>query len=348
MKVGVIINPHAKGNRSRPQRAKELQALLGESARVVSTMSAEDVGFHLERFRAQGIRYIVADGGDGTLHTILNQAIQRLGAEAVQSSFSFLPTSNGTINYMARVAGFNGDSEDTLRKLRTMLKRGLEPDVMPVPTLRNTGRREDAAGNSVEWGCYSWSNAIGGYAANFHQRWYDSHLWEGAPRIVALAAEGVGSFVADSVFRGPLRAVRPKWVDERAAVYLPPTRGKVWVDGEVFRAPDGSTPDSFALLNAGAVPVNLAGVFKVFPQANLEAIHIHVGNLGALPLAKAFVKSFRNESISSATLYDGLAQELRIECAPGTSLCPSMDGEMYSGLTELRVERGPVVSFVTI
>ena len=348
MKVGVIVNPHAKKNRGRRDRAAELRSIFGDFAEVVSTVSVEDVGFHLERFHRSGVRYIVADGGDGTLHCVLNQAIERLGVDAATRDFVYMPSVNGTINYMAKAAGLSTDGLGNLRRLRALLHRGLEPSVVHLPTLRNTGFQEEASGRRVPWGCHSWSNAVGGFAARFHKRWYESHKGEGALRIVALFSEGLAGAALYTTLRGPLQRLRPSWVNEVADLYIPQMRGEVRVDGEPFRTPAGESLDEFSFVNAGAVPVDLAGVFKVFQQADAEAMHVHVGRMDARELPLAAVRGFRNRPFGTRRLYDGPAQTLEVICAPGTTLEPSLDGEIYVDLVEVKVERGPLVAFVKL
>lgn len=347
MKVGVIVNPHAKRNRESKDRVREIQNILGDSAVVVSTISVEDVGFHLERFAAAGIRYIVADGGDGTLHAVFNQAIERLGLEGALN-FAYMPSSNGTINYMARVVGLKGTSEDNLRRLRALLMRGLEPEIVQFPSLRNTGRVVDSFGRESVWGCHSWSNAIAGYAANFHERWYDSHQWEGAPRIVALFAEGLAVATAHTVLRGPLERFRPPWLERLVRIYGPSLTGQVYLNDQPFVAPNGKEVTEYTMINVGAIPVNLAGVFKVFGQASPEAMQVNVGRITPIELPKAALRTFRNEPFGTESLYDGPAQSIEVVCAPGESLKPALDGEVYHDLVSCRVERGPMVSFLRV
>lgn len=347
MKVGVIVNPHAKRNRARRDRVAEVQQILGDSALVVATMSVEDIGFQLERFMAAGVEYIVADGGDGTLHCVLNQAIARLGVDAALR-FSYLPSSSGTINYMARLVGLKGSSEDNLRRLRALLTRGLKPELVRFPSLLNTGRVIDSAGRTSVWGCHSWSNAVGGYAANFHQRWYDSHEFEGAPRIVALFSEGLAAAALNSALRGPLAGLRPQWLEDLVQVYGPLLKGEILVDDEPFVAPDGSRLSEYSMVNVGAIPVNLAGVFRVFGQASERSIQVHVGQITPSELPAAAWKTFKNKGFGSDKFYDGPAQSLEVRCAPGETLRPALDGEVYHDLVEFRSEQGPLVSFVRV
>lgn len=98
----IILNPHAGGGRAgrlwseiEPLLWKELGELL-----IAVTEHPEDVAEHLDKAHAAGITRVVAIGGDGTNHAIIN-AIQQL--DEPRMTFAQLPI--GTGQDFARTVG---------------------------------------------------------------------------------------------------------------------------------------------------------------------------------------------------------------------------------------------------
>lgn len=95
----IILNPHAGGGRA-GRLWREIEPMLwdelGELV-VAITDHPEDVAEHLDKARDTGLTRIVAIGGDGTSHAIIN-ALQRLevtSPSATPMTFAQLPIGTG-------------------------------------------------------------------------------------------------------------------------------------------------------------------------------------------------------------------------------------------------------------
>lgn len=94
MRTLLIINPHAAGGRSNAifkQIHDHLVEALGEFI-VAVTETPEEVAKHLERAAASGITRLIAMGGDGTNHTVVNALAKR---PELGIAFGCLPVGTG-------------------------------------------------------------------------------------------------------------------------------------------------------------------------------------------------------------------------------------------------------------
>jgi diacylglycerol kinase (ATP) len=126
MKTLVIINPHAGSGRAgklwetlEPLIRKELGEVM-----VGVTQRPDEIGPHLEKARAAGITRVIAIGGDGTNHTLVNEMVllhQRYPDESPMA-FGSLPI--GTGQDWARSIGVPFEPEAAVPWIR---------DAQPVP-----------------------------------------------------------------------------------------------------------------------------------------------------------------------------------------------------------------------
>src|SRR5687768_821378 len=99
--IGVITNPNSRKNRGQAQRAAALQRIVGGHGLVRETRSTSEIGDVIEEFKALGISYWVTDGGDGSLHWMLNTAAERYGVGAVAEFVPWaVPANGGTIDFV--------------------------------------------------------------------------------------------------------------------------------------------------------------------------------------------------------------------------------------------------------
>src|SRR5688500_16649128 len=75
MKIGVITNPRSRKNRGRPNRAAELQRIVGDVGEVHATTAVADIKPILRDFLRRRAQYWVADGGDGALHWMVRAGL---------------------------------------------------------------------------------------------------------------------------------------------------------------------------------------------------------------------------------------------------------------------------------
>jgi diacylglycerol kinase (ATP) len=101
--VFVIVNPAAGTGRAKRQKAAAADYLTshGCGVRLAESQSSEDLREQAARAAAAGYPYIVALGGDGTFHHMIE------GIQGAQAIAGFLPAGNG--NDVARMLGIPAD-----------------------------------------------------------------------------------------------------------------------------------------------------------------------------------------------------------------------------------------------
>jgi diacylglycerol kinase family enzyme len=98
-KTLIILNPHAAGGKA-GTLWKEIEPLLWERLGelvVAITQKPEEVAAHLDKAQASGLNRVIAIGGDGTNHALIN-ALADLNArnpDAPQMIYGNLPVGTG-------------------------------------------------------------------------------------------------------------------------------------------------------------------------------------------------------------------------------------------------------------
>jgi len=343
-RIGIVVNPNAKKNRNDPQRAERMRRMLGDRGLVVETPSVEAIADAVRVFHEAGVRTWVADGGDGALHWLLNQAIDTLGEERALAGNTFVPTRGGTVDFVARAARIEGDPFAVLRRLIDAGTYGRPMSIFQMPTLRFSGTaKEEATTRSIDRVGFGF--AIAGYGANFFEPFYRTGRFRGPVRIVAKVGEGLVAAASRAAFIGPLRRLKPARLQSAEHDFLRPLHGRVWVNDAPFCDAAGAPMRTFTALNCASVPLDLAGVFLVFPRAHEGAMHLHIGNVSAAEMARVLPVFARGGSTEGKLreAYDGPCTSLRIACDTPHTLTPVLDGELEHGVVEARVSRGPTV-----
>jgi diacylglycerol kinase family enzyme len=114
--IGVIVNPHARGNRNGPdERARRLADIVRGDGVVRTTESLPSIQEAAREFRDRDIDILAVCGGDGSYHCTLT------GFRAVYGDAPLprlLPLRAGTINYVAKATGGRrGSAESTLARV---------------------------------------------------------------------------------------------------------------------------------------------------------------------------------------------------------------------------------------
>lgn len=338
MSVGVIFNPHARKNRRRERRLNDLHAAVLGTGTIRATETVEDIEAALRDFARNDVRYIVADGGDGATHWVVNEAIRLFGLEEASQRFVYVTSRGGTIDYLSRVIGMSGTPERIVEQLVDDVHRGRRPREVLLPTMCVDGEQR-VGGRWTPFLRYGWASAVAGYGANFYGPWYRSDRGAGAARIVGLLAEGLATAAGAGMMRGPLATKKPDWLAAREHAFLRTMRGEVRVDGQVMKDAMGQPLAEYSVVHAGSVPLNLSGVLKVFGEATPTEMHVHVGNLRPIDVPAALAQAARGERIRAANFYDGRARTLDVVPSGDTVLQPCIDGELFDnvGALSLRI-----------
>ena len=137
--IGVIINPHASGNRDgagvRERRMAETVKACGW---VRVTPSVEAIDEVAREFHDRGIDVLAICGGDGSDHCTLTAFNRIWGDEKLPL---LLPLRAGTINYVAdATGGQRGGPEQVLSRVVRDYRRGLRHVTTERDLLRVNGR----------------------------------------------------------------------------------------------------------------------------------------------------------------------------------------------------------------
>lgn len=326
MDVAVFLNPHSKKNRGRPRRAAELREVVGRSGEVFETRSVGELGDALGDVLGRGARYLVADGGDGSLHWVVNGTRDVLGDEGWPT---FVPTNGGTIDFVARKIGIR-DGIDAIARLVQRVTRGDPPRGLPLPSLELTGI-EQAPSGPRPFRRIGFALAAGGVGARFFDHYY-AEPNPGPQTIVKVVARAVASQTAAMV-----PVPWPDTVTRPAREIFKPTPARVVIDGRELPA------TQHGALHAGAFDVSLGGVFRVFPLARDPGVlHFQAGALSPTEIIRALPSLVRGGAIHGHEFLEVGGQEMRVT-ALGEPLRPILDGERLGPLSELTVRRGPMI-----
>jgi len=308
------------------ERARRLERLVGWRGAVYATRTLDELGDAVRDILKRPPDVLVTDGGDGTLHWVLNEARQRVADVAELPPL--LPTNGGTIDFVARKVGIKGHAESIVEALIAELDRGRLPPVVELDSLWLTGRTE----RGERFDRLGFALAAGGIGQRFFAKYYEEKRL-GAGAIVRVVAKAVASRAA-----GVLRAPLPEPLLRYGQDVFSPTSARVTIDGE----PVPGT--AHGAIHAGAIDLHLGGVFRVFPLAKDDgALHFQAGEIVPREMILALPSLARGGAIRSERLREARGREMRIEAVGDECLAPIIDGEAFGGLRELCVTLGPRV-----
>ncbi|MBL8604531.1 MAG: hypothetical protein JNK72_21570 [Myxococcales bacterium] len=340
--IGLIINPNSRKNRQRKGRVARYEKLLGKRGRVIETPSVDAIIPALRRFADEGRRYWVADGGDGALHWMLNEAVRYFGAARAAEMAVYLPTGSGSVDFVARFLGLAGDPYEVVTRLVAAVIEGREPSLRDVPSLDITGTQTAYGDESVNFRKVGFGNAFAGYGANFYGPLYRGEGKHGPVEIARHIASAFGAAAGRSTFSGRLASLKPGFLREAEHDYLRPLRALVEVDGKALRGRDGLPVSEHTTLHCASLPLNLAGLLRVFPLARDGNMHIHAGFVSATEMVKVFPGLMTGKTVNHllSSGYDGPCKTLDVTCVPGEEMTPVIDGEVFHRVTALHAKMG--------
>ncbi|HZP43647.1 MAG TPA: diacylglycerol kinase family protein [Candidatus Binatia bacterium] len=121
--IGVVVNPHARGNRNgTAARVQRLAEVVGADGLVRMTESRPAIEDVAREFHDRGVEVLAICGGDGSYHCTLTGFRRVYGDAALPR---ILPLRAGTINYIANATGGRrGSPESTLARVVRDWRRG--------------------------------------------------------------------------------------------------------------------------------------------------------------------------------------------------------------------------------
>jgi hypothetical protein len=342
--IGVIVNPNARRNRGKKALRRKLEKIVGSHGRVIETPSVDAIVPALRQFADEGRRYWVADGGDGALHWMINEAIRYFGATRATEMACYLPTGGGSVDFVAHALGLPRDPRLVLSRLTAHVTRGAEPRIKPVRSLAFEGTQVLYGDQPTAFRRVGFGNALAGYGGNFFGPLYEGEKGRSPVRIAGLMATAFGAAASMSVLKGRLARVKPRFLRKAERDFLRALHAEVRIDGQVLRGSDGEPVSQHTALNCATIPLNLAGILRVFPLADGDHIHVHAGHVTGREMARVFPGLMTGRSVDHLLpdAFDGAARVLDIVCTDGDEMHPVMDGEIFYRVTELHGTLGPV------
>lgn len=343
--IGVVTNPNSRKNRLHPQRYERMREIVGEFGLVRRTQDVGAIAAVVSEFLDRGVTYMVADGGDGAFHWLMNATAQVLQARGVDGQTAawpaLLPTNAGTIDFIGRKAGVVGHCDSLLPALTDLLRRGERPSVVHLQTLHCRGTYgPDADLPGQPFDRLGFAAALGGIGQRFFDKFY-AHDRQDAVGIAYLVAKTLASQASRST---PLKwlpvPVGLRWYSESVFEPLP---ARVWVDGVELQQ------HLYRDLDIGSIDINIANLFRFFPLASDgERLHLQCGYLGAADVLRNLPRMVRGQTLAIDGYVQQAVERLRVVPDSPATLDPCIDGELFWGLVDLEVSRGPHVPVVQL
>ncbi|MEZ4452252.1 MAG: diacylglycerol kinase family protein [Nannocystaceae bacterium] len=333
--IGVITNPNSKKNWRHPHRRAAIQRALGDDGVVRETRSLEELPGAVSDFLDEGIKYWVCDGGDGTLHWVLNAVHDEVRRRGEDRPLPIIvPTNGGTVDFIARKARLKGDAESIVTRLVRELRAGREPETLRVDTCHHVGEQVDGDGTRRSFDRIGLASALAGVANNFFDRYYALPKDRGALAIAGVIGVAAGSALINT-FAPPLRRWLPSDLDGYDGFFRP-TRATIEVDGKILPF------SSVMSMQCGAIDVNLAGVVRCFRHAQEDGVlHFQAMSMSPVGVVVNVPSIVLGTPILGRDVYDARARTVVIRAGDGERLKPVIDGEQFFGLERLDLSLGP-------
>lgn len=145
VRLGVLTNPAAQHNHRFPFTHGVLERELASELDGVMTVTRDQVDEAVGTLLGRGINVLAINGGDGTIHGVINALVRQIGADVTRGLRSFprlLFLNGGTYNMASRAMGTKGSPVRTVRRFLARHPRSLLAQV-PTRPLRLLEIREE-------------------------------------------------------------------------------------------------------------------------------------------------------------------------------------------------------------
>jgi diacylglycerol kinase family enzyme len=335
--IGVITNPRSRKNRGKPNRAAELQRILGDHGEVHSTRDLDSIKPILREFLRRRARYWVADGGDGALHQMVRAGLEILeeeefAREGVRLPLT-VPTNGGTIDYVAHNVGIVGRAEEILAALRGAIERGTKIEEVEVDSMLIEGTEVTDKGDEP-FRTYGFGSAVAGVGQRFYDKYYADA--DPNPRTILKV---VGTTIASMpISLSPLRSLPgiPGPLRDYAREMFRPARCRVTIDGMIL------PHDDYSGVHIASMSINHGGVFRLFGRADEPGLmHALIGSASPLSIVAQIPRMHLGMPLRGKNLVDRACREMTVEATGDELLAPIIDGEYYRQLRKLSFRIGP-------
>ncbi|MBV6492944.1 MAG: hypothetical protein LDLANPLL_00950 [Turneriella sp.] len=340
--VGIVTNPYAGKNAAISRRSKELQRIIGKHGIVKESRNMDQLKSILSEFAAHKLPYIVCDGGDGTIHWIVNayfEVLQETNVEALETAFPiFIPTNGGTIDFLARKVDAKGGTYKILKKFRKLLETNSLPAPIALRTFMMTGKyTKEHLG--TQYRKLAFAGALAGFAQKFFNKYYES----GKPSLQTVV-EVITKTFTSTAFRGSwFEAYVPKDIAAYSNEMFDPFAADVKIDGKPIEYKRLNT------LNVGSIAIEIKNLIKLFANADRDKkLHMHVGYLEPFEVFSNLGNLFAGTDYTGKELVQKTADTIDIVSKEPDGLNPCLDGELFTGMATMHVSIGPHIRFLGI
>lgn len=308
MKVLVIVNPHAKKNKKRPEIAAKLQKIFGPAADVRLSETLEAVDAAAREALAGGVEVLGICGGDGTIHHTLSRFAKIYGDQPLPR---LLLLGGGTMNMVCHSVGVLGPSDGIAHRFKAASEN---------PRLMQSVRRETLRVDDRL--CFIFGL---GLVSNFLNAYYEGGT-TGPVKAAWVVQKGVRSVIQRTEFAQKLFA---------------PWAGRLTVDGV-------QVPYSRYTACLIQTIENLGIGFKPMYRAFEKPGHFHVigTQMNPVRLVNHLTYIFKGRPWNHPDTFDAVAR--RVEVTPEVSTLYTMDGDMYTSDRPFTVEIGPAVEIIKV
>jgi diacylglycerol kinase family enzyme len=339
MQIGVITNPNSRKNRGRPDRAAELQSIVGDLGEVHQTANVDGIKPIVREFLRRRARFWVADGGDGALHYMIKAGLEVLEEEEFNSGDYALPltvpTNGGTIDFVAHNVGIRGRAEEILGALRGALETGKRIEEVEVDSMLVEGVEVTDSGTE-SFRTFGFASAVGGIGQRFYSKYYADE--DPNPKTIMKV---IGTTLASMpVALSPLRQIPalPRALREYAREMFEPCRAQVTVDGMILPHND------YRGIHIASMSINLGGVFHFFPRADEPGqMQCLVGAPNPFVIAWNLPAMHLGKPIRGDKIVDRPCRTMIVEATGEELLAPIIDGEYYQNVKSVTFKVGPRV-----
>ena len=306
--IGVIINPHASGNRHSPRRVARFKSIVGEDGEVVATTDLAELDAVLERFRDSGVEIIAVCGGDGSFFHAISRVVPLWGERELPL---LLPLRAGTINNLARTIGARR------RRAESMLAH-------VVKDYRQGRTHEVTQRNLIRVNGEHYGYIVGaGLITNFLRLYYSGRKPGPVRAFGLLLVCGISWIFGTSLINAVVNTIE----------------ADIDCDGEriPFRGYTLILASSVAHIGLGVKPFYLSARKRGY-------YHLLAGDSTAGQLLGRLWRFFRGFPADLDSLYDNLASRVVIEFAEPQAF--TINGDILDPVRVLTLEAGPRVSFI--
>ena len=307
-KVGVIINPHARGVKKMNIDPLQYFTSISEGyADIRVTNSIAEIDPVIKDFKKLGIPYVAVCGGDGTSHHVLSRLITIYKKDPVPP---LLHLRAGTMNTQSRTINLKGKPDQLLKRLIALLKANGNPKIFVRDTIR--------VGDKY---CFIFGP---GMTANFLAEYYKG---EGTGPKKALRV--IGKAIRGAAFGADVGSLFDR------------LDCKVVVDGKLV-----PHNDFIAVIVSTVDDIGIG--FKAMYRAYEKDGTFHVLSVGCQPgdIVKNLHKIKMGKQVKHPLLFDSIGK--KVEITSNKKMLYTMDGDMYEAEGKLVAVIGPPVKLVYV